>query len=638
MTPDKAQPELHDRRQAVALLLHSARPDAPVLRGAVAWLVLAAALEALGPLLGKTFIDRHLLPRDANLGAIAGLLGGALLAGWIANGLRYWQLVRLAGVAMRSVQRLREQVYGHVLRLPMAFFDRTITGALVSRVTNDTEAVKALYVQLLFVMLDSVIMLVTMMLTMALLNWRLMLIVALLVPAVVGIVWLYQRWSAPAVARSRALRSDLNAQTAESIAGMAVIQASGAGGHFAQRFADTNWAHYGSRRQELRANAWLLRPALDFLNVALLAAVIAVYGLKDAAAGSLGAAAVAGAGLSALEVGVLYAFVGYIGRVVEPLIQITMQFSQLQQSVVAASRVNTLLQQPLAAAATGNGQVGAGRLAVRKLHFAYQAGHPVLHGLNLDVAPGAFVGIVGHTGSGKSTLLSLLLRFYPAAAGTLLIDGQAIEAIADTDFRRQVGLVPQDPFLLAASARENIAMGRPLSDAAVEAAARAAHAHGFISRLEQGYDTALGEGGARLSVGEKQLVAMARALAGAPRILLLDEATAHIDSETEGAVQQALSALRGQVTVLAIAHRLSTIREADHIVVLNHGRIAEHGTHAELMVIKGGIYQRLVQLQQLTDADEADDADAGSRPGTDTDTDTDTDRKPLGDAGGHGQR
>ena len=605
MTPDKAQPDARDRREAVALLVHSARPDAPVLRGAVGWLVLAAALEALGPLLGKTFIDRHLLPRDANLGAIAGLLGGALVAGWIANALRYWQLVRLAGVAMRSVQRLREQVYSHVLRLPMAFFDRAITGALVSRVTNDTEAVKALYVQLLFVMLDSVIMLGTMLLTMALLNWRLMAIVAMLVPAVVGIVWLYQRLSAPAVARSRALRSDLNAQAAESISGMAVIQASGAGGRFAQRFADTNWAHYASRRQELRANAWLLRPALDLLNVAMLAAVIAVYGLKDAAT----AATAAGAGLSALEVGVLYAFVGYIGRVVEPLIQITMQFSQLQQSVVAAARVNTLLKEPLAAAATGTGVVGDGRLAVHDLHFAYQRGHPVLHGLNLDVAPGAFVGIVGHTGSGKSTLLSLLLRFYPAPPGTLRLDGQAIESIADADFRRQVGLVPQDPFLLAATARENIAMGRPLSDAEVETAAHAAHAHGFISRLERGYDTPLGEGGARLSVGEKQLIAMARALAGRPRILLLDEATAHIDSETEGAVQQALTALRGRVTVLAIAHRLSTIREADDIVVLNHGRIAEHGTHATLMAIEGGIYQRLVQLQQLVDEDEEEEED-----------------------------
>ena len=589
-----AKPDAPARRAALALLVRSAAPDLPLLRRAVVWLVLAAALEALGPLLGKAFIDRHLLPRAGSLAEIAGLLGGALVAGWLANALRYWQLVRLAGVAMRSVQRLREQVYGHVLRLPMAYFDRAITGQLVSRVTNDTEAVKTLYVQLLFVMLDSVIMLTTMMATMALLNWRLMLIVGLLVPAVAGIVWLYQRLSAPAVARTRALRSDINAQTAETIAGMAVIQASGAGERFAARFAATNRAHYDSRRAELRANAWLLRPALDLLNVAMLAAVIAVYGLRDGAAG---------AGLNALEVGVLYAFVSYIGRVVEPLIQITMQFSQLQQAVVAAARVNTLLAEPQAPRASAQGRVSAGRISVRDLSFGYQSGRTVLHGLNLEIAAGQFIGIVGHTGSGKSTLLSLLLRFYPAPAGALWLDGQPIAELADVEFRRSVGLVPQEPFLLAASARDNITMGRALDDAAVETAARAANAHDFISRLAQGYDTPLGEGGARLAVGEKQLIALARALAGQPTLLLLDEATAHIDSETEARVQRSLAALHGRVTVLAIAHRLSTVREADTIVVLNHGRIAERGRHAELMAIEGGLYQRLVQLQQLEDDD-----------------------------------
>ena len=211
---------------------------------------------------------------------------------------------------------------------------------------------------------------------------------------------------------------------------------------------------------------------------------------------------------------------------------------------------------------------------------------------------------MGHTGSGKSTLLSLLLRFYPAPPGSIRIDGTPVEAIAEEHFRASVGVVPQEPFLLAASARENIAMGRKLTDAQIEAAARAAHAHDFIAGLEHGYDTPLGEGGARLSVGQKQLLAIARALAGEPRILFLDEATSHIDSETEQVVQRALAALRGRVTIVAIAHRLSTVRDADRIVVLNHGRIAELGTHGELMAIEGGLYQRLYLLQQLEDDSE----------------------------------
>ncbi len=598
LQPDKAVADPAERRAALGLLAHGAAPDLPTLRGAALWLVLAAALEALGPVLGKAFIDRHLLPRDADMLAIAALLGGAFIAGCIANALRYWQLVRLAGVAMRSVQRLRAQVYSHVLRLPMAFFDRAAGGALVSRITNDSEAVKTLYVQLLFVVLDSAIMLSATLVAMALLDFALMLVVALLVPAVAAIVWLYQRLSAPAVARSRALRGDINAQAAESIAGMAVVQASGAAARFAQRFADTNEAHWRSRKRELRANAWLLRPALDLLNVALLAVVIAVYGLRQAPGVD---ASGASAGLSALEVGVLYAFVGYIARVVEPLIQITMQFSQLQQAVVAAARINALLHEPTVPVADGPARVSAGRIQVRGLDFGYAPGQPVLHGIHLDIAAGQFVGIVGHTGSGKSTLLSLLLRFYPAPPGTVLIDGQPLESLGEAAFRQAVGLVPQEPFLLAASAHDNIAMGRPLSAAAVLAAARAAFADGFIAALPQGGATPLGEGGARLSVGQKQLIAMARALAGQPQVLLLDEATAHIDSETESHVQQALVALRGQVTVLAVAHRLSTVRNADQILVMHHGRIAERGTHGALMALPGGLYQRLVQLQRLAD-------------------------------------
>lgn len=583
-------------RRAAALLWRAAQPESRHLWIGLAWLALAAGLDALGPVLGKAYIDRYLLPRDPALANIAALLIGALLAGWVASWVRYRQLSRLAGVAMRSVRRIRESVYGHVLRLPMSFFDKAITGQLVSRVTNDTEAVKQLYVQVLFVMLDCVIMLASLLVTMAFLDWRLMLIVTALVPAVFGIVFLYQRMSAPAVARTRELRSELNAQTAESISGMAVLQATGATQGYGDRYARINNAHYQSRQTELRANALLLRPALDLLNVAMLAVVITVFGMRET-----------GGSLSAIEVGVLYAFVSYVGRVTEPLIQLTMQFSQLQQAIIAAARVNTLLDEAEADRPAAHGRVTAGAVKIEQLDFAYSPGTPVLRQVSLDIAPGEFIGIVGPTGSGKSSLLSLLLRFYPVTEGRLLIDGQPIASLDEAAFRDAVGLVPQEPFLLAASARENIAMGRPLTDTQIEAAAVAAGAHGFITRLEQGYDTKLGEGGARLAVGEKQLIAIARALAGQPRILLLDEATSHVDSETEAVVQQALAKLHGKLTLISIAHRLSTIRDADRIVVLTHGRVAELGPHDELMKIEGGLYRRLVELQQLSTVDDEED-------------------------------
>lgn len=571
-------------RRAIALLLHSARTEKHHVWRGCAWLILAALLEALGPLLGKYFIDHTLVPRQFDGLSVVWLLGGIWVSGSLASIVRYAQLTRLAGVAMRSVRRLREEVYGHVLRLPMAFFDKAITGQLVSRVTNDTEQVKNLYVQVLFVMLDSSIVVAGAFIGMAWLNWRLMLVVMTLIPAVVVIVWFYQRWSAPAVSLARQRRSDINAQMSESIAGMPVLQASNAQVRFRQKFDATNQQHLGARTAEMRVNAWLLRPMLDFINVLLLSVVIYRFGNAE---------------INALEIGILYAFVSYLGRVVDPLIQITLQFGQLQQAIVAAARVDALLQERQATIVGGSERILAGAVRIEHIKFGYLPDTPVLHDLDLDIPSGSFFGLVGHTGSGKSTLMNLLLRFYTPQMGAITVDGIALARFSDAQFRADVGLVPQDPFLLAASVRENIAMGRDIPIDDIEIAARSAHCHDFIMQLEQGYETLLGEGGARLSVGQKQLIAIARALAGKPRILFLDEATAHIDSQTEQIVQLALSELHGRVTVIAIAHRLSTIRQADSIVVLNHGRIHEQGTHEALMSIEHGIYQRLYLLQQM---------------------------------------
>ena len=568
------------------LLMQAAEGEQPQLWRGLAWLLAAAALEAMVPLVGKHFIDSYLLPRNFDVSAMAGLIAADLFGGWASSWIRYAQLARMAGIARRSVLRLRERVYAHVLALPMAFFDRAITGQLVSRVTNDTEAVNTLYRQVLYVMLDSTIVVIGSLAAMAWLDWRLMLIVAFLVPAMVVIILLYQRFSSKAVQRQRQLRSDINAQMAESIAGMAVLQGAGAAPRFLARFEATNERHRQSRMAELSANAWLLRPALDLLNVCLVSTVILAFGKRD---------------MSAVEVGLLYAFLAYIARVVEPLIQITLQFGQLQQAMVAASRVRALMEEtaPVAVSPSSHG-VSKGEIDIEAISFGYDPERPVLHDLSLRIPAGSFTGIVGHTGSGKSTLLSLLLRFYTAQSGRILVDDQALALLPDELFRAAVGLVPQEPYLMAASARENISMGRAaIDEATIIEAAKAARVHEFLSALPQGYDTLLGEGGARVSTGQKQLIAMARALAGKPRILFLDEATSNIDSATEQTISEALTALRGEVTVVAIAHRLSTIRAADQIVVLNHGHLAERGTHEALMGIEGGLYQRLVQLQAL---------------------------------------
>ncbi|HSN70536.1 MAG TPA: ABC transporter ATP-binding protein, partial [Steroidobacteraceae bacterium] len=269
-----------ERRQAFALLWRASRPDRGHLKWAAFWLLVAGGLEALGPLFGKWLIDDYLLPRRMDWVDIGLLLTGVVAAGWIASGMRYFQLVRLAGLAMRSVRRLRESVYSHVLRLPMTFFDKAITGQLVSRITNDSEQIRQLYVQVLFEMLQGITVLIGSVIAMAWLDWRLMLVVLTLVPATIVIVWGYQRLSALAVTRSRELRSDINAQMGESIAGMSVLQATGAAGRFAQRFSDTNEAHYGARMGEVRANAWLLRPALDFVNILLIVAIVAAFGTQ----------------------------------------------------------------------------------------------------------------------------------------------------------------------------------------------------------------------------------------------------------------------------------------------------------------------------------------------------------------------
>lgn len=573
----------NNQQDAFRLLLGYVYRDRPLLIKAMLLLLLATAADVAGPYLAKVFIDDYLMHARFEWQALLGLLLGYLFTQVAAAILRYQQTLKFSEMALAAVLDIRKQVFARVLRLPQSYFDTAVTGQLVSRITNDTEAIKDLYVQFLSSVLANAILLLGILIAMALLDLRLMLISLTLIPAVVGIILIYQRKSGPAVEQARQLRSDINANLGESVAGMSVIQAANQQARFRQRFAQTNEGYYAAKMSTIRVGAALLRPAIDFLSVLILVAILWGFGSQ----------AVSGVA----EVGILYAFVSYLGRFTEPLIEITQKFNLYQQAMVAGGRVYQLLHRQEVDYGHYQQPISRGEISIEQLSFSYDGQHPVLRELNIQVRAGEWLAIVGHTGSGKSTLLSLLLGFYHPTAGQIRLDGVALQDYQQTTLRTGIGLIPQEPFVLADTLFANIDMGRGLSQQQVEQAAKDAHLHDTIMQMADGYQSVLGERGTRLSTGQRQQLAIARALASHPQILLLDEATANIDSETEQVVQRALTALRGKVTLVVVAHRLSTIKEADRILVLHQGEVVEEGNHQQLMALEDGRYQRMYLLQ-----------------------------------------
>ena len=586
-SPDGASPADHAQIQGkgtFGLLLTYVYRDKPLLIKVLLLLLLATAADVAGPLLAKVFIDDYLLAGHLPVWPVVGLTLGYVVTQLAAAWFRYRQTLRFTDMALAAVLDIRRQVFAHVQQLPMAFFDRAMTGQLVSRITNDTEAIKDLYVQFLSVVLTNVVLLVGIIIAMAVLNVQLMLVALLLIPAVVGVIYLYQKLSGAAVADSRQLRSDINGTLGESISGMAVLQACGLQQSAAERFERLNRRYYRARMRTINIGAALLRPAIDLLSVLVLLGILRVFGWQQVN--------------GVVEVGVLYAFLNFMGRFTEPLAEITQRFNLYQQAMVAGDRVHQLMQQPPQHYGNSHNTIDRGAIAFNGVDFGYRPDQPVFKQLSLDIPAGAFIGVVGHTGSGKSTLLNLLLNFYAVDAGDISIDGQPLSSYGQQALRQGIGLIPQEPFILAGSIYDNIDMGRKLPRDRIETAARQAHLLETINGLEHGFDTRLGERGGRLSTGQRQQLVIARALAAAPRILLLDEATANVDSETEQVVQRALQTLHGKVTLIVVAHRLSTINTADRILVMAHGELVESGTHRQLMSLPEGRYRAMYQLQQ----------------------------------------
>ena len=548
---------------------------------AVLMLWIAAAAEVSGPLLISYFIDnmvaKDLLPWGKVIGLAAAYVGLQLLAA----GLHYSQSLLFNRAAVGVVQQLRIDVMDAALRQPLSEFDTQPVGQLISRVTNDTEVIRDLYVTVVATVLRSAALIGAMLVAMFSLDWRMALVALAIFPAVMTVMIIYQRYSTPIVRRVRAYLADINDGFNEVINGMSVIQQFRQQVRFGERIGEVSRSHYLARMQTLRLDGFLLRPLLSLFSSLVLCGLLMLFGFS--ASGSI-------------EVGVLYAFISYLGRLNEPLIELTTQQSMLQQAVVAGERVFELMDRPRQQYGQDIAPLASGDIDIDNVSFAYRDDKMVLQNISLSIPARSFVALVGHTGSGKSTLASLLMGYYPPNSGEIRLGGRPLPSLSHQVLREGIAVVQQDPVVLADSFFANVTLGREISEEQVWQVLETVQLAEMVRGMSDGLYTHLGEQGNNLSVGQKQLLALARVLVDTPQVLILDEATANIDSGTERAIQQALAAVRQHTTLVVIAHRLSTIVDADTIMVLHRGQAVEQGSHQQLLEAKGR-YGQMYQLQ-----------------------------------------
>ena len=553
-----------------------------LLKQAAVLLLLSTLGQVMGPVLVKIFLDDYVTAGEYPVNELSLLLLAYVIFYGLSAWAGYQNSMRFNEVAFSIVRRIRSQVYASVMRKPLAYFDHRPTGSLVSRITNDTEAIKELYVQVMSTFVQSLTLIVAIFVAMAWLDLRLMLVCSVLVPVMTIVMVVYQRLSTPRYHHARSVLSRINAALSESIQGMRVIQGLNQQARFNARFTGVSQQLFDARMSNLRLDALLLRPFPNLLRTITLACVLLYFGSQSFTA--------------TVEVGVIYAFVNYLSRITQPILELTQRLSLLQQAVVAGERVFAIVDAPGEAQSASPHVIRHGSICFENVSFSYDSTTPILRNISFAVAPGQFFAVVGHTGSGKSTLMSLLLRFYEVEQGRILLDDVPLSEVDYADLRSRVGVVLQDPFILGGSVRDNITLGLDMSEERIIDAARRAQLHDYVMSLPAGYDTVLGERGGNLSTGQRQLLSLARTLAREPVILILDEATANIDSHTESIIQRALAQLRGHTTILAIAHRLSTITHADSIIVLHQGQIVQQGTHRELLR-EDGLYRHMQELQ-----------------------------------------
>ena len=550
---------------------------------ALLFILMTSIVATAIPLLAQYYIDNYITKNIAKAGLyILIIYFGLFILRVVFTFLGEYYFAKVAHSIVRD---LRNDSFANLQKLGMSYFDKTPVGSVVSRLTNDTQAVADMFGTIFSSFLNTILMFVVTLSAMIALSWQLTIYMILFIPVMVGSVYLYQKLSSRLVEISRAKISEMNTKLSESIEGMKIIQAFNQEQRLIDEFGEVNNEHLRYYTKSLKVDSLLLRPAMALFKVLAYGVIVMYFGLSFESAG--------------FTAGIIYAFIQYTNQLFNPLIELMQNFSILQTSIISAGRVFTLIdnEEYEPEQKDSDHKISRGDIEFKNVSFSYDGKRDVLKNISFSVKNGESIAFVGATGSGKSSIMNLFLRFYDYDRGVILIDGVNIKDYSSKELRNRVGLVLQDPFLYHGTVESNIKMyNEGLTREDVIEAAKFVDAHNFIDKLEDKYDSVVTERGSTFSSGERQLLTFARTIASKPKILILDEATANIDSETEELIQHSLEKMRKGRTTIAIAHRLSTIQDSNCIYVLDKGEIIESGTHDELIALKGNYY-KMYQLQ-----------------------------------------